>query len=32
VLESGAEVPLTEMSDDELLRLVALDIRQAAGE
>ena len=32
VLESGAEIPLTEMSDDELLGLVALDIRQAAGE
>ena len=32
VLESGAEIPLTEMSDDELLRLVALDIRQAAAE
>ncbi len=32
VLETGAEIPLTEMGDDELLRLVALDIRQAAGE
>jgi non-specific serine/threonine protein kinase len=32
VLESGAEIPLTEMSDDELLRLVALDLRQAADE
>ena len=32
VLESGAEIPLTEMSDDDLLRLVALDLRQAAGE
>ena len=30
VLDSGAEIALTEMSDDELLRLVALDIRQAA--
>ena len=32
LLESGAEIPLTEMSDDDLLRLVALDIRQAAGD
>jgi non-specific serine/threonine protein kinase len=32
VLESGAELPLTEIGDDELLRLVALDIRQAAGD
>ena len=32
VLESGGEIPLTEMSDDELLRLVALDLRQAAAE
>ena len=31
VLESGGEIPLTEMSDDELLRLVALDLRQAAA-
>jgi non-specific serine/threonine protein kinase len=32
VLESGAEIPLTELSDDELLRLVALDLRQAADD
>jgi non-specific serine/threonine protein kinase len=32
LLEGGAELPLTEMSDDELLRLVALDIRQVAAE
>lgn len=32
LLEEGAEMSLTEMTDDELLRLVALDIRQAAGE
>jgi superfamily II DNA or RNA helicase len=31
LLESGAEIPLTELSDDELLRLVALDIRQASA-
>ncbi len=30
LLEGGGELPLTEMSDDELLRLVALDIRQVA--
>jgi non-specific serine/threonine protein kinase len=30
LLEGSAELPLTEMSDDELLRLVALDIRQVA--
>jgi non-specific serine/threonine protein kinase len=32
LLEGGAEIPLTEMSDDELLRLVSLDIRQVAQE
>jgi non-specific serine/threonine protein kinase len=30
LLQSGGERPLTEMSDDELLRLVALDIRRVA--
>jgi non-specific serine/threonine protein kinase len=30
LLDGGAELRLTEMSDDELLRLVALDIRQVA--
>ena len=32
LLESGAEIAITEMGDDELLRLVALDIRQVAAE
>ncbi len=32
VLEGGAELPLTEMKDDELLRLVALDHRAASSE
>ncbi len=32
VVEGGAEPQLTEMSDDELLRLVALDIRAARQE
>ena len=32
VVEAGAEVLLTEMPDDELLRLVALDIHSAAVE
>ena len=32
LLEGGAELALTEMSDDELLRLVALDVRAAAAE
>ena len=32
LLEGGAELLLTEMSDDELLRLVALDLRAAAAE
>ncbi len=32
LLAAGAEVPLTEMSRDELLRLVALDIRSAIAE
>jgi SNF2 family DNA or RNA helicase len=32
VLEGGADVLLTEMPDDELLRLVALDVRRAAQE
>jgi non-specific serine/threonine protein kinase len=32
LLEGGAEISLTEMTDDELLKLVALDIRQAAAE
>ncbi len=32
VIEGGAEVLLTEMQDDELLRLVALDIHTAAVE
>jgi non-specific serine/threonine protein kinase len=30
--DSGAELALTEMPDDELLRMVALDIHRAAGE
>ena len=29
LLESGAEIPLTELSNDEILRLVSLDLRQA---
>jgi non-specific serine/threonine protein kinase len=32
LLDSGAEVLLTEMADDELLRLVALDVHAAAGD
>jgi non-specific serine/threonine protein kinase len=32
VLDSGAELSLTEMSDDELLRLVSLDIRQLGND
>ena len=32
LLEGGAEIPLTELPDDELLRLVALDINQVAAE
>ncbi len=32
VIEGGAEVLLTEMQDDELLRLVALDIHTATVE
>jgi hypothetical protein len=32
VLEGGAELLLTEMQDEELLRLVALDIHKALGE
>ncbi|MCC7136843.1 MAG: ATP-dependent helicase, partial [Planctomycetes bacterium] len=32
VLEGGADVLLTEMADDELLRLVALDVSRAAAE
>jgi non-specific serine/threonine protein kinase len=32
LLEGGAERLLTEMSDEELLRLVALDVRAAAAE
>jgi SNF2 family DNA or RNA helicase len=32
LLEGGAEVPLTEMRDDELLKLVALDLHAASGE
>ena len=32
LLEGGAEINLTEMSDDELLRLVALDLGAARGE
>jgi non-specific serine/threonine protein kinase len=31
-LEGGAEVLLTEMKDDELLKLVALDINKALEE
>jgi non-specific serine/threonine protein kinase len=29
ILEGGAEIPLTELSNDEILRLVSLDLRQA---
>jgi non-specific serine/threonine protein kinase len=32
LLEGGAETMLTEMSDTELMRLVALDIHTALGE
>ncbi len=32
LLEGGAELLLTEMKDDELLKLVALDIQTAALE
>ena len=32
VLESGAEMPLSEMSNDELLRLVSLDLERAMDE
>ena len=32
LLEGGAELPITEMGDEELLRLVALDVRAAAAE
>jgi non-specific serine/threonine protein kinase len=32
LLESGAELALTEMDDDALLKLVALDLRAASGE
>jgi non-specific serine/threonine protein kinase len=32
LLEGGAETMLTEMKNDELLKLVALDLRAAAGE
>jgi non-specific serine/threonine protein kinase len=32
LLEGGAEVLLTEMKDDELLKLVALDINKALEE
>ena len=32
LLEGGAEVLLTEMRDDELLKLVALDLHTASGE
>jgi non-specific serine/threonine protein kinase len=32
LLEAGAEGILTEMPDEELLRLVALDINKALGE
>jgi len=31
LLEGGAELQLTEMKDDELLKLVSLDLRAAAG-
>ena len=32
LLEGGEEIRLTELTDDELLRLVALDMRQAAAD
>ena len=32
LLEGGAELMLTEMKNDELLKLVALDIQSAMGE
>jgi non-specific serine/threonine protein kinase len=32
LIEGGAELPLTEMTDDELLKLVALDLRSASTE
>jgi len=32
LLEGGADVLLTEMDDDELLKLVALDLKKALGE
>ncbi len=32
LLEGGGEVLLTEMNDDELLKLVALDLHTASGE
>ena len=32
MIEGGAELLLTEMSDKDLLNLVALDIRAAQGE
>ena len=32
VVDSGAEVRLTEMGDEELMRLVALDLGSAIGE
>jgi len=32
LVEGGQELPLTELSDDELLRVVALDLRSAAAE
>jgi non-specific serine/threonine protein kinase len=32
LLEGGADLMLTEMKDDELLKLVALDIHTAMGE
>ena len=32
VLEAGAETLLTEMSDDDLMAMVALDLRRATAE
>ena len=32
LIEGGAEVLLTEMKDDELLKLVALDVHAVQGE
>jgi len=32
LVEGGADVLLTEMSNDELMKLVALDLKSAAGE